>query len=377
MYPPSQKIVLGLDLKGGTEFLIRLVKENKEAVISPKAQETAVEVIRSRVDKFGVGEPVISRVGEDQILVQIPGLDTAKINEARARLQTVAKLEFKSVFPNSTGMIAQIEAGQAFVPPGYEIAEGTEETGDALPPSQTGKPPAANKVTQKYLVKKKADMGGEHVVQANALFETEGYVVNLRFDSVGAKQFDDIAEAHYREPLAIMLDGKVISAPVLQTRFFHGNARISGHFDAKSAQDLASALENPLATPVRIEQERSVSATLGNDSIWRGVVSGLVGLLLTFAFVLWYYRFAGALANIALVVNIILLFGMMASFNFVLTLPGIAGVILTIGLAIDANVLVFERLREELAAGKALRPAIEGAYSARRFRRSSTPTSPR
>ena len=363
IYPPSQKIILGLDLKGGTEFLIRLVKENKEAVISPQAQETAVEVIRSRVDKFGVGEPVISRVGADQILVQIPGLDTAKINEARDRLQTVAKLEFKSVFPNSQVMLSQIDAGQAFVPPGYEIAQGEEETGDAAPPSKTGKAPEANKIKQRYLVKKKADMGGEHVVQANAINETEGWIVNLRFDSIGARQFDDIAAAHYHEPLAILLDGKVISAPVLQTRFFGGNARISGNFNDTTARNLASALENPLSTPVRIEQERHVSATLGSDSVRRGVVSGVVGLLLTFFFVLWYYRFAGALANLALIINVILLFGMMASFNFVLTLPGIAGVILTIGLAIDANVLVFERLREELAAGKALRPAIEGAYS--------------
>ncbi len=356
-------IGLGLDLKGGTEFLIRLVKENKDAVISPKAQETAVEVIRSRVDKFGVGEPVISPVGADQILVQIPGLSTAQINEARERLQTVAKLELKIVYPNSQMVLAQIDAGQAFIPPGYEIAQGEEETGDAAPPSQTGKAPVANKVTQRYLVKKKADMGGEHVIVANPIFETEGYIVNLRFDSVGAKQFDDIASANYHQLLAILLDGKVISAATLQERFYGGNVRISGHFNETTAQRLASALENPLATPVRIEQERSVSATLGKDSIWRGVTSGVVGLLLTFAFVLWYYRFAGLLANIALVVNIVLLFGMMASFNFVLTLPGIAGVILTIGLAIDANVLVFERLREELAAGKALRPAIEGAYS--------------
>ena len=268
VYPPAQKIVLGLDLKGGTEFLIRLVKENKDAIISPKAQETAVEVIRSRVDKFGVGEPVISRVGEDQILVQIPGLSTAQINEARERLQTVAKLEFKSVYPNGQMTLAQIDAGQAFVPPGYEIAEGEEETGDAQPPSQTGKPLAANKVKQRYLVKKKADMGGDHVVQANAIFETEGWIVNLRFDSVGAKQFDDIAGAHFHEPLAILLDGKVISAPVLQTRFFGGNARISG------TSTHSAPRTSPARWKTRLPRPCASSRNAASRRHWETVPSG-------------------------------------------------------------------------------------------------------
>ncbi len=188
-------------------------------------------------------------------------------------------------------------------------------------------------------------------------------MVNLRFDSVGAKQFDDIAAAHYHEPLAILLDGKVISAPVLQTKLLRRQRAHQRPLRRQERPGPRQRAGEPARHARARRQERSVSATLGKDSINRGVTSGVVGLLLTFAFVLWYYRFAGVLASIALVVNIVLLFGMMASFNFVLTLPGIAGVILTIGLAIDANVLVFERLREELASGKALRPAIEGAYS--------------
>jgi SecD/SecF fusion protein len=362
IYPPSQTIHLGLDLKGGTEFQIRLVKENKEARITQKMQETAVEVIRSRVDRFGVGEPVISPVGTDQILVQIPGLDAQKVSEARETLRRVAKLEFKLVYPNSDTLIRQIEMGQAIVPPGYQVM--TMEERDTDPLALTDKnAPKPKPIERKLLVRVHPDLLGDRVTGANAGFGTQGWVVNLRLDSEGARIFGDLTSQHVGEQLAIVLDGKVLSDPVLRVPIYDGNCEISGNFTETSARDLASALENPLSTPVAIEQERSVSATLGKDSIWRGVISGLVGVGLTFIFVLVYYRFAGLLANLALLINIVLLFGMMTMFNFVLTLPGIAGIILTIGLAIDANVLIYERLREELAAGKSLRPALEGAYS--------------
>ena len=362
----ENKIGLGLDLAGGTEFLIRLVKGDQDANISPRALETAVEVIRSRVDRFGVGEPVISPVGTDSILVQIPGLEPEKIKEARDTLQQVAKLEFKLVDPRSQSLIPQIDAGQAIVPPGYEIVTGEDDdTPQALtnPKTPAGKKVDAKKITERLLVKKRADMSGERVSGANSGFESQGWTVNLRFDSEGSKQWGELTGANVGERLAILLDGKIISAPVIKSAMYNGSSEISGNFTEASARKLSSALENPLATPVRVEQERSVSATLGKDSIRRGVWSGVFGVLLTFVFVLVYYRFAGLLANIALLVNIVLLFGLMVSFGFVLTLPGIAGIILTIGLAIDANVLVFERLREELAAGKALKPALDGAYS--------------
>ncbi len=362
----QNKIGLGLDLAGGTEFLIRLVKPDPNTPISARAQEIAVEVIRSRVDRFGVGEPVISPVGTDSILVQIPGLEPEKIREARDTLQQVAHLEFRLVDPRGASLIPQIDAGQAIVPPGYEIVTSEEdETPPVLTtPNTPGKKKTdSKKVTERLLVKKKADMSGERVYAANSGFETKGWTVNLRFDSEGAKQFGDITAAHVGERLAILLDGKVVSAPSLNQAIYGGSAEITGNFTEVSARKLSSALENPLATPVKVEQERSVSATLGKDSIRRGVLSGVFGVLLTFVFVLVYYRFAGLLANLALLINIVLLFGLMVSFGFVLTLPGIAGIILTIGLAIDANVLIYERLREELAAGKSLKPALDGAYS--------------
>ena len=360
--PPSRKIKLGLDLKGGTEFLIRLVKDNPDARISETARDKAVEVIRSRVDRFGVGEPVISPVGADQILVQIPGLDPKQITEARETLQRVAKLEFKLVDPRSPSLIPQIEAGLAIVPPGYGIV--TEEREDEASLGAPGAKPGRKQV-DKYLVKNRADMSGERVVAARAGQGQMGggtWEVELSFDSLGGKQFGDITSAHVNEQLAILLDGKVVSAPRLLGAIYGGNAQITGNFTQVSATNLATALENPLATPVRVEQETSVSATLGSDAIWSGVKSGVVGLLLTFGFVLVYYRFAGVLASLALLVNIVVLFGLLVSWGSVLTLPGIAGIILTIGLSIDANVLIYERLREELTAGKALRPALDGAY---------------
>ena len=367
IYPPREKILLGLDLRGGTEFLIRLVKDNPEARISPQARDTAVEVIRSRVDQNGVGEPSITPVGEDSILVQLPGLDAQHINEMRDALQRVAKLEFKLVDPQSAYIVSRVEAGQDIVPPGYTIVSGEDEEAEALTPpkgADAKKKDAPKKQSEKIVVRTAADMGGEHITSAAAVNETSGWVVHVNFDRQGASEFGKLTAANVGKRLAILLDGKVVSAPNLRSAILDGNCEISGgSFTDKSAHALSSALENPLSTPVKIESERTVSATLGDDSIKRGVTSGVLGVLITFVFVLVYYRFAGLLANLALLVNIVLLFGLMTSLNFVLTLPGIAGIILTIGLAIDANVLIYERLREELATGKSLRPAIEGAYN--------------
>lgn len=373
------KIRLGLDLKGGTAFLIRLVRENAGSEISPAAQEQAVEVIRSRVDKFGVGEPVISPVGTDQILVQIPGLDTEKVAEARDQLQRVAKLEFRLVHPQSASLVAQRKAGQTpIIPPGYrvEVEERTERAEGAgatpsNPLSRTNSlmnnPAAADdvkKTTQEVVVHARADMTGERVKSAYPFFNERGWGVSMNFDSVGGQQFADLTRAHVGEQLAIMLDGKVVSAPNLNEAITGGSAQITGgSMGETECRNLASVLENPLQTPVRILEERSVSATLGADSIRAGIVSGLLGLALTFGFVLVYYRLAGLIAFGALLVNVALLFGVMSLFGFVLTLPGIAGVILTIATAIDANVLIYERLREELHAGKPLRAALEGAFA--------------
>jgi SecD/SecF fusion protein len=348
-YEYKQKINLGLDLKGGTSFLIRLKKEEGLAP-SKEVLDQAVEVIRKRVDQFGVSEPVITPEGADRILVQIPGLDAEKIAEAREQLRKVAKLEFRLVHPQSDQLIAAIESGQAPIPPGYRI-ETEESTRDG------------EKVESKLLVKTKIDIEGKYVKSGRPVYDQQGYGVALQFTKEGADLFGKLTAAHVGERFAILLDGKIQSAPVIRDAIWGGNASITGRFTQKEAQNLASVLENPLAVPVVIEEERSASSTLGEDSIRSGIYAGIGGLLAVLVVVALYYRLAGLFAIIALVVNVAILLGIMGMFNFVLTLPGIAGIILTIGLAVDANVLIFERLREELALGKSFPAAIQGAYS--------------
>lgn len=349
IYPPQKKIALGLDIQGGTSFLIRMVGGDKE--ITKGMLEQAVEVIRKRVDYFGGGEPVISPVGKDRILVQIPGLDTAKIAEAREQLSRVAKLEFRLVYPDNGERLRAIDAGTEVIPPEYRIETHTLH-------AEPGKKAAE----ERLLVKKKADLGGDRVTHSAAYFGNEGWTVQLKFDSEGAKQFGNITEKFKGYRFAIVLDGVIQSAPTIRDAIYGGDAVITGRFSEQEARGLASVLENPLQTPVSIEEERSVSPTLGLDSIRSSVVAGLIGLAITLLCVVIYYRFVGLIANLALLVNIVLLMGALTMFHFVLTLPGIAGIILTVGIAVDASVLIYERLREELALGKSLKVALQAAY---------------
>ena len=346
--PPSQKIRLGLDLQGGTSFLLRLVGQDGETV-TPATLDQAIEVIRKRVDQFGVSEPVIAAQGSDRILVQIPGLDTQQLAQTKEQLQRVAKLEFAMVHPQSDAILKQFDAGQGVLPPGYSLKEYKDTV-------------EGKEKTFRLLVKQRADLTGDRVTEAHPFYDAQGYGVSMKFDGDGAKIFGDLTAANVGQRLAIMLDGDVQSAPNIRQPIYGGQAVITGRFTDKDARNLASVLENPLRTPVEIEETRSVSASLGADSVKSGVGAGLLGLALTLIFVLLYYRLAGLVACLALVVNMVMLFGAMAMFGFVLTLPGIAGIILTIGMAIDANVLIFERLREEMAAGKSLSAALGSAY---------------
>src|SRR6059058_2040079 len=349
IWPPQKKIALGLDIQGGTSFLIRLKGGDKE--VNKGMLDQAVEVIRKRVDYFGGGEPIISPVGSDRILVQIPGLDTAKIQEARDQLSRVAKLEFRLVYPDNGERLRAIDAGKEVIPPEYRIesykhtAEGNEKP-----------------VEERLLVKKKADLGGDRVSASNAYYGNEGWTVQLKFDSEGAKKFGQITEQYKGHRFAIVLDGVIQSEPVIRDAIYGGDAVITGKFSEQEARELASVLENPLQTPVSIEEERSVSPTLGLDSIRASILAGLVGLIITLVCVAIYYKIPGLIADLALIINLILLMGALTMFHFVLTLPGIAGIILTIGLSVDANVLIYERLREEMALGKSLKVAINTAY---------------
>src|SRR5947199_7189237 len=215
---------------------------------------------------------------------------------------------------------------------------------------------------ERLLVKKKTDLGGDRVRESHAYYGNEGWTVQMKFDGEGAKKFGDITAANKGHRFAIVLDGVIQSAPVIRDAIYGGDAIITGKFGEQEARGLASVLENPLQTPVSIEEERSVSPTLGMDSIRASIMAGLLGLAITLVCVLIYYKIPGLVANLALIINLILLIGALTMFRFVLTLPGIAGIILTIGLSVDANVLIYERLREEMALGKSLKVAMKTAY---------------
>jgi SecD/SecF fusion protein len=344
------KIRLGLDLQGGQSFLVSL-DTNKLDTAADKSQvlAQAIEVLRKRVDKFGVAEPVIQPAGTDRILIQMPGLSEAEKEAARIQISKPAFLEFRMVHPQSAELIAQ-----GLIEPGYEILR-EERIG-----------PDGQKSYQEYLVKKKAERGltGKYIRRAMGLPNPLTGIPEIVFDldSEGARLFGEITTEHTGHFMAIVLDGVVYSAPRINEPITGGRAQITGDFTIKQAIELANVLENPLEAPLRIEEERGVDPTLGADSIKAGINASLLGIALVSSFMLVYYLLAGVVANIALLLNVLIMLGVMCSIGTTLTLPGIAGIVLTIGMAVDANVLIFERMREEFAAGKSLRGAIAAGY---------------
>lgn len=344
-YPLHKTIRLGLDLKGGSSFLIEL-----DGDVTPNSLSQAVEVIRKRVDTLGVAEPLIQPSGERRIIVQMPGLSDDNIQTTRNQLSRVAQLEFRLVHQNSTEELAKIDGGGS-VPIGYEVMKTVQKDDD-------GKDQET-----RYLVKRRPEMSGKHVRRAYHAFGAIGEsYVSLEFKPEGKELFGRITEQNVGRQLAIVLDGELKSAPRINEAIYGGHAQITGDFTPEEATELSSVLENPLDTPVRIVEERTVAATLGKDSVRSGVIASAIGCAAVVAFMIWYYHFSGLVAVLTLAANFVVLFGLMAQFHFTLTLPGIAGVILTAGMAVDANVLIYERVREEIAAGKALGPAIIGGF---------------
>ena len=391
--PPSEKISLGIDLRGGTSFLIRLKpSETDPKPITSDSLDRAMEAIRNRVDSMGTAEPLIAPAPPDRVLVQLPGVDPARIEAYREALRKVAKLEFRMVLDNYQSILARKKADpdNTFIDPAYEIVphlrkeaglyqkfwSSCAKTWNDSVGTQTVSLPTGEDAVEEIIVSKKIEITGEKVTSAGAAIGNSGnWEIHLAFNAEGGKQFFDVthrmAEAgkQGRHPMfAILMDKVCLSAAglteesVARGGIEGGSAIISGNFQEKEARNIASALLNPLENPVSIEEERSTSATLGQDAIDSGIIAGLIGAGLTVFVTLLYYRLAGIVANLALVVFCILLFGAMGMFSAVLTLPGIAGILLTLGMAIDANVLIYERLREEQAAGKSLKTALDAAY---------------
>ena len=317
--------------------------------IKKLATDQALETIRNRIDQFGVSEPDIRRQGEKRILVQLPGIKDTK--RAKALIGKTALLEFKLL--DETHDLSDAVKGN--VPPGSEVLYGIK-----VDPTthRTYKTP--------YLLKKRTLLTGANLTDARVQIDSqynEPYV-SIDFDKKGGRDFERITGENVKKRLAIVLDNKVYSAPVIQEKISGGKARITGHFTTEEARDLAIALRaGALPAPVDIVEERTVGPSLGTDSIRKGLISMCVGGLLVVLFMIVYYRGSGLIADFALVLNILLIAGGLAGFQATLTLPGIAGIILTIGMAVDANILVFERMKEELRAGRSLSAAIEAGFS--------------
>jgi SecD/SecF fusion protein len=351
MWPLDKKIKLGLDLKGGTSFLLQMDLSKIDSTGRGQARAQAVEIIRKRIDRFGVAEPIIQPVGEDRILVQLPGLEEGRQQEARQTIERTAYLEFGLVHERNDELASESVSDPRFVAPvGYKklVHEETRE---------------GRSVRRIYFVKVRSELTGKHVVRAYPLPDDMGRpYVSLEFDKEGAAIFGRVTSANVGRQLAIVLDGELHSAPVINEAITGGRAQISGSFSQSEAQELANVLENPLEAPVKILETRSVDPSLGRDSINSGIRAALIGSVAVVIFMAVYYMLAGIVADLALLLNMVILIGVLAMFGFTLTLPGIAGIVLTIGMAVDANVLIYERVREELAANKPLRTAIAAGY---------------
>lgn len=355
----SSKFRLGIDLQGGTSFQLELdpskggQKTNDtfaSGLNSQQLVDQAMGVLRKRVDALGVSEPIIQAAGENRLLVQLPGLSDAAKEDARRLITKAAYLEFRLVHPKSDELQAS-----GLIPPGYTVL--TERRLDKTTLETRNIP---------YVVTEGPERGldGQYLETAQvSLDPTTGKPeVNFAVKGDGITLLREITTANIGRQLAIILDGELISAPVIQSAMPNGSGRITGNYSMKEAQELASTLENPLAAPLRIMSESSITSSLGTEAVNAGLKACVWAVAAVAVFMLIYYMFAGAVANVALLLNILLLLGVMCSLNVTYTLPGIAGIVLTVGMAVDANVLIFERMREEGALGKSLRGTISAGY---------------
>ncbi len=358
-YPPFDKgeqkgkINLGLDLKGGVHLVWQVDKDKLNrmglsAMIRQDSINRAVEVIRNRIDQLGVKEPSIYTQGNDRIIVQLPGLDDP--GEAIKTIGDVAYLEFRIVNDDEQKLT---EARNGKPPLGWELKNHVKV--DDL----------GNKTEEPMLVKAKPALTGDMLESAYPSV-SGGFSmpqVGLEFNREGAKRFAKVTGENVGKRLAILLDDKIISAPVIKTKISGGKAVIQGQFTSEEVQRLSRQLSGgALPVPLILIDNRSISPSLGKDSIQQGVSAAMIGFALVILFMAMYYLLSGLIADFALCVNIVIITGVLGGLGFTLTLPGIAGIILTIGMAVDANVLIFERIREEILSGKTVHTSIAAGF---------------
>src|SRR5437764_1006728 len=306
-----------------------------------QAIEQSITIIEKRVNELGTVEPLIQRQGVDRILVQVPGLqDPTRLKEI---LGKTAKMEFRMV--------------DLTVPPDRATGGSVPADSDLLPSAETA--------GQNYVIKKQVLVSGGDLTDAQPGFDQRSGqpIVSFKFNTSGSRKFAQATTEHVKEPFAIVLDNKVISAPVIQEPITGGQGQISGNFTVQQANDLAILLRaGALPAPLTIIEERTVGPGLGQDSIEKGELAAYVGSIMVIVFMLVTYRLFGVFANIAVAINVAMIFGLLSLLNATLTLPGIAGIVLTVGIAVDSNVLIYERIREELRGGRNAISAIDAGF---------------
>ncbi len=336
-----EKILKRLDTVSFTmennNFLIEFKEDYKKNFVRSLILQS-LEIVRKRIDEVGTNEPIIQIQGKQRILVQLPGLKDP--DRIKRLLGKTAKMNFRMVDEKAMG---QLNKKKFFI--GSEIVNHLENN---LP----------------YVVKKRIGVSGDNLIDANASVDQFNQpVVSIRFDSIGSRRFADLTSKHTGKRFAIVLDGKVISAPVIREAIPTGNAQISGNFTFESANDLAILLRaGSLPAPISILEERSVGPSLGEDSIRAGTFSVIIALSLVFVYMIFIYGKLGLIANTVLIVNFLFIIAWIVLLEATLTLPGIAGIALTVGMAVDANVLVFERIREEKKLGRSKISAINTGF---------------
>lgn len=337
---PRLQVSLGLDLQGGSHIVLE-AKDTPAVKATAEAVDGAMEIIRSRIDELGVVEPTIQRQGERRIIVELPGVEDPQ--QAIRLIGKTALLEFVN-----TGTVS-LPAGSTW------NAAGTAVT---LPAPER----------QTVPLKKEVVVTGADLADARAAFEqgqvnTGEPIVAFRFKGAGAKKFEEFTGSHVGQYLTIVLDNDVISSPVIRDRIAGGSGQISGNFTLESARELAVLLRaGALPIPVEVVERRTVGPSLGRDSLDLSLRAGSIAVVLIVVFMLIQYRFPGILADLALLLYALFLFATLAGLNATMTLPGIAAFVISVGMAIDANVLIFERIKEELRAGKTLRAGIQAGW---------------
>lgn len=359
--PPKDRLKGGIDILGGSSFSLhiqpRMDEEGNEMPITPSQVDQAITVIEKRLNSMGTAEPIIARQGSNGILLQMPGVEPQESERIRASLQKVAKLQLHKVSPRND------ELGPDRKSLAARVAEHLEKEPGYLAFNHKSKDQDGKDIQRPILLKRIPGLGGADIALATPSPQ-QADAVSITLNGPGTDKM--IALTKDLRPgvdrIAIVLDGEVISAPVVNQVPLGKQFIVEGLSEPGEVQNLANSLMNPLENALVVDEMRTVSPTLGSAVVKQGLAAGGLALLMTFLVVLLYYRVSGLIAIVGLIVNTIMLFGVMAMFGFTFTLPGIAGMILTIGMAVDANVLIYERLREEIRGGKSLKNAIEASY---------------